>query len=100
MSIQGVGLKRPETTCSRPATQGHAPGDPKYLSADRGRQPHNRAGKEHHREVRAAPPAGHPSKQARTPSGIAQVACLQRAARPDGDSGPRGMGQRGGSRGR
>ena len=84
----------------RPAAQGHAPGDPKYPSADRGRQPHNRAGKEHDREVRAAPPAGHPPKQARTPSGIAQVARLERAARPDRNSGPRGMGHRGGSRGR
>ena len=84
----------------RPAAHGHAPGDPKYPSADRGRQPHNRAGKEHDREVRAAPPAGHPPKQARTPSGIAQVARLERAARPDRNSGPRGMGHRGGSRGR
>jgi ATP-dependent RNA helicase RhlE len=51
------------------------------------------------REVRAAPPAGHPPKKARTPSGIVQVAFLQ-PDRPDRDSGPRDMGQRGGSRGR
>jgi superfamily II DNA/RNA helicase len=40
---------------NRPAAQGHAPDTQKYPTSKRSRQPHNGTGKQHHREVQAAP---------------------------------------------
>jgi ATP-dependent RNA helicase RhlE len=79
--------------------QDRAPAHRKHPIAKRSRQLHNGSGKQHHRDVQAARPSRHSQKQPRNnPAGIAGVAFLQRAIRPDRDSIPRRMGQ-GGSKG-
>jgi superfamily II DNA/RNA helicase len=83
----------------RSAAQGRAPANQKHPTGKRSRQPHNGAGKQHHRDVQAPPHPRHPQKRPRNaPAGISGVAFLQRAAYPGRNRGPRRMGQ-GGSKG-
>jgi len=80
----------------RPAAPGRAPANQKHPTAKRSRRPHNGAGKQHHRDVQAAPQPRHPQKQSRnTPAGIAGVTFRQQAAHPGRDCYPRHMGQGG-----
>ena len=82
----------------RSAAQGRAPANQKHPTGKRSRQPHNGAGKQHHRDVQAPPHPRHPQKRPRNaPAGISGVAFLQRAAYPGCNRSPR-MGQ-GGSKG-
>lgn len=75
----------------QPAAPG-APANQKHPTAKRSRH-HNGAGKQHHRDIQAAPQTRHPQWPRNTPAGIAGVAFLQLAARPARDSDPRRMGR-------
>jgi superfamily II DNA/RNA helicase len=99
-SIPASDHRRAPAQHHRPLGQGRASVHRKHPAAERSRQPHDGPGKRHRRDVQAAPRAGARQEQPRdAPAGIAGVAFLQRAARPDRDDNPRRLGQ-GSSRGR
>jgi ATP-dependent RNA helicase RhlE len=79
----------------RPVAQDRTPVNQKNPNAKRSRRPENGAGKQHHRDVQAAPHPRHPRTQPRNAlSGPAGVAFMQRTADP-GRSSPSGYAGRG-----
>jgi superfamily II DNA/RNA helicase len=93
-SIPASDHRRVPAQHHRPVGQGRASVHRKHPAVERSRRPHDGSGQRPRRDVQAAPRARVPQEQPRdAPAGIAGVAFLQRAARPDRDDNPRRFGQ-------